>query len=90
MDHGTVKTSAIFIASGDTTSVYRSLEEMPEDLRKKLAAITSSSNCATVLIADRRGIEELERSRLGMAGRSTGAARLLRRLAAALRRLFGR
>ncbi len=61
MDRGTVKSSTIFIAAGNQTSVYRSVEEVPTPLRKKLTTSTSSVNSATILIADRRGREEIAR-----------------------------
>ena len=61
MDRGTLKTSAIFIATTEKTAVYRTLEEIPAALRKKLAKSTAGSNCATVVIADQRGAEELSR-----------------------------
>jgi hypothetical protein len=64
MNHGTVRTSAIVIATGRRTSVYRTLEEVPPRLRRKLAQSTSGSNAATVIIADRRGAEELLQSRV--------------------------
>lgn len=59
MDRGKVKTSAIFIATAGKTSVYRTLEEVPAALRNKLVKSTAGANSATVLIADRRGAEEL-------------------------------
>lgn len=61
---GTVKTSAILIADGRRTAVYRSVEEIPPELRRKLAETTAGSNAATVLIADRRGAQELLRANL--------------------------
>ena len=39
--------------------VYRTLEEVPPELRKKLSESTSSLNSATVLIANRGGREKL-------------------------------
>jgi len=63
-DRGTVKTSAILIADGRRTAVYRTVDEMPPELRRKLAESTAGSNAATVLIADRRGAQELLRANL--------------------------
>ena len=54
-----VKSSAIMIATGDQVKVYRTLEEVPPELRKKLSESTSSLNSATVLIANRGGREKL-------------------------------
>ncbi len=61
-DRGTVKTSAILIADGHRTAVYRTLDEVPPELRRKLAESTVGSNAATVVIADRRGAQELLRA----------------------------
>ena len=54
-----VKSSAIMIAIGDQVKVYRTLEEVPPELRKKLSESTSSLNSATVLIANHGGRERL-------------------------------
>lgn len=61
MDRGTLKSSTIFIATRDRTEVYRTLEEIPVGLRRRLRNLTSGGNAATVLIADRRGARELLR-----------------------------
>ena len=61
-DQGTVKTSAILIADAHRTAVYRNVDEVPPELRRKLAESTAGSNAATVLIADRRGARELLRA----------------------------
>lgn len=62
----TAKSSTIFISSGDdTTRVYRSVEEIPAALRRKLQDSTHGINSATILIADKRGREELVRALQG-------------------------
>ncbi len=61
-EKGTVKTSAIVIATGRKTRVYRRMEDVPPSLRRKLMKSTEGSNAGTVLIADRRGAEELMRA----------------------------
>ncbi len=61
----TARSATIFIASGNETNVYRSVEEVPPDLRKKLVETTSGLNSATILIADKRGREELLRALQG-------------------------
>ena len=70
MHRVTVKTSTIFIAKGNRTRVYRSVSEIPQRLRKELEESTNSFNSATILIADRRGREEILRA----AGPTLGAA----------------
>ena len=59
MNRVTVKTSTIFIAKGGRTRVYRSVSEIPPQLRKDLEESTNSFNSATILIADRRGRQEI-------------------------------
>ncbi len=66
MHRMTVKTSTIFIAKGDRTRVYRSVNEIPQQLRKELEQSTNSFNSATILIADRRGRQEILRALQGM------------------------
>ncbi|MGE5644341.1 MAG: hypothetical protein ACM336_00985 [Acidobacteriota bacterium] len=61
---GTVKTSTILIGAGKRLAVYRKLEEVPPRLRSKLVKSTAGQNAGTVLIADRRGAQELLRARL--------------------------
>jgi len=66
MQRVTVKTSTIFIAKGGKTHVYRSVDEVPPRLRKELEESTNSFNSATILIADRRGREEILRALNGL------------------------
>lgn len=66
MHRVTVKTSTIFIAKGGRTQVYRSVREVPAKLRKQLEDSTNSFNSATILIADRRGREEIVRALNGL------------------------
>ena len=61
------RTSTIIIAMGDKTQCYRSLKEVPASLRRKIASTTSGGNCATLLIADENGQEEIRRSLQGRA-----------------------
>jgi hypothetical protein len=66
MQRVTVKTSTIFIAKGDRTRVYHSVNEIPQRLRKELEESTNGFNSATILIADRRGRKEILRALQGM------------------------
>jgi hypothetical protein len=66
MEVMTARSSTIFIAAGgDQTRVYRSVEDVPVGLRRKLNDSTSGTNSATILIADKRGREELVRALQG-------------------------
>ena len=66
MHRVTVKTSTIFIAKGGKTRVFHSVSDVPAPLRKELEASTNSFNSATILIADRRGREEIVRALNGL------------------------
>jgi hypothetical protein len=61
----TARSSTIFIATGRETRVYRSVEDVPPELRQKLVSCTRGINSATILIADKHGREELVRSLQG-------------------------
>jgi hypothetical protein len=62
MESGVVKTSTVFIASDGVRSIYPSLRDVPEPLRRRLVESTSGRNSGTILIADRRGKEEIEKA----------------------------
>jgi hypothetical protein len=59
---GVMKSSTILISAGETDAVYRSVKEVPAPLRRKLLRSTNGLNSATILIADRRGREEIARA----------------------------
>ncbi|MCU1294748.1 MAG: hypothetical protein JWP08_3598 [Bryobacterales bacterium] len=61
----TAKSSTIFITDREKTNVYRSLGDVPPELRRKLQESTQGINSATILIADKRGKEELVRALQG-------------------------
>ena len=62
MDRPTQKCSTIMISVGDETRVYHSVDEIPPELREKLIESTRGMNSATILIADKRGREEILRA----------------------------
>lgn len=69
MDHServTVKRSTVFISVGNRTEVFGSVEEVPPALRRKLHETTQGINSATILIADRRGREEILKALQGL------------------------
>jgi hypothetical protein len=48
--------------------VYRSVEEVPARLRSQLVKSTNGTNSATILIADRRGRQEIARTMRSLPG----------------------
>jgi C4-dicarboxylate-specific signal transduction histidine kinase len=58
----TARSSAIFIGTSEGTQVFRTVDEVPAQLRRRLEDSVQSVNSATILIADRRGREELMRA----------------------------
>jgi hypothetical protein len=61
----TARSSTIFIATGLGTQVFRSVDQIPPALRRKLQETTRGLNSATILIADKRGRDELVRALQG-------------------------
>ena len=59
---GLIKTSTILISRGESRSVYRSVEEVPESLKRQLIHSTNGLNSATIIIADRRGRKEIAKA----------------------------
>lgn len=47
----------MMIAAGDEQSFYRSVQEVPETLRRRLIETTNSENSGMIVIADRAGKE---------------------------------
>jgi hypothetical protein len=58
----TKKCSTIVISTGDRTRFYRSMAEVPSELRRQLERSTQGADSATILIADERGRKELVRT----------------------------
>ncbi len=67
-----LKTSTILISSDHAEGVYHSVREVPEPLRRKLLRSTSGLNARTILIADRRGQQEITRALHSMPEASDG------------------
>ena len=59
---GVVKTSTILISSGERQTVYRSVEEVPDSLKRQLIRSTNGLNSATIVIADREGSKEIAKA----------------------------
>jgi hypothetical protein len=55
----TYKTSTILVSTGKRTRVFRSIEDMPEGLRKRVTENIVGPNSRTLVVADRRGREYL-------------------------------
>jgi hypothetical protein len=58
----TWKTSTVFVAIGEQTKVYRTMEEMPFAVRQRLSEKVKRWNSATIMIADQRGRDVLVRA----------------------------
>jgi hypothetical protein len=52
---GIVKTSSVMIATASENNFYRSVQEVPESLRRRLIETTNSESSGVVVIADRAG-----------------------------------
>ncbi len=74
VERGTIKTSAIYVATDEGTSVYRTLQEVPPSLRRKVAELAFRPDTRTLLIADRRGLREFLRARRARVERIRQAA----------------
>ena len=69
MESVTFRTSTIVVATQKRTKVYRSLEDVPRPVQKRLMEITSGPNARTLIIANRKGHERLLKALKGL-GRS--------------------
>ena len=77
-----LKTSTILVSKGNRTQIFHSLSDVPPILRRELDESTNSFNSATILIADRRGKEEILKALNGLP--SSLRSRLATSLAPAL------
>jgi|SRR4051794_29367551 hypothetical protein len=55
----TYKTSTILVSMGRRMRVFKSIEEMPDGLKKRVTENMSGPNSRTLVVADRRGREYL-------------------------------
>lgn len=62
INYGLVKTTSVLIASDEVNAIYSSLQDVPEPLRRRVQASTTGRNSGTIVIADRRGKEEIEKA----------------------------
>jgi hypothetical protein len=62
------------ISTGGADLVYRSVEEIPPGLRTRLLKSTSGGNSGTILIADRRGRQEIAKAVGKLPGSRNGSS----------------
>ena len=72
------QSSTVLISAEGADKVYRSVEDVPFPLRHRLLKSTNSPNSATILIADRRGRQEITKAMRSLPG--TGQRRLMQSL----------
>ena len=65
----TVRSSTIFVAEGDRTEVFRSMDDVPLDTRERLLRSTTGAGAATIFIANKGGRRELARRLKGLPSR---------------------
>src|SRR4051794_33966119 len=65
---GMFQTSTVLISTSGREQVYRSVDEVPAGLRTRLLKSTNGANSATILIADRRGRQEIARAMRNLPG----------------------
>jgi len=58
-DQQFVKSSAVLISSGKNVRLYRSVDDVPGRLRKRLIESTNGINSGTILIANRAGRDRI-------------------------------
>jgi len=54
------KFSIVYISRGEKTEVFHSVEEIPEELKKRIARSARGSQVETLLIANEKGREMLQ------------------------------
>ena len=75
---GVFQSSTVLISTEGPDKVYRSVEDVPYPLRHRLLKSTNSQNSATILIADRRGRQEIAKAMRSLPG--SGQRRLMQSL----------
>ena len=75
---GVFQSSTVLISADGADKVYRSVDDVPYPLRHRLLKSTNSPNSATILIADRRGRQEIAKAMRNLPG--TGQRRLMQSL----------
>ena len=75
---GVFQSSTVLISAEGADLVYRSMDEVPGPLRSQLLKSTNGANSATILIADRRGRQEIAKAMRQLPG--TGQRRLMQSL----------
>lgn len=68
------KLFVVYIASGDKTEVFRSIEDMPDSLRQKLVRVARTSQIDTLVIANEKGREMLQAEGLAKQARQAAPA----------------
>lgn len=64
----TLRCATVFVTEGDDTVVYRSVDEIPEEVRTRLEE-KSRAGTATIFIANRGGRDELAKRLRGLPSR---------------------
>jgi hypothetical protein len=70
-----MKTSTIVVSAGESTAVFRSLKEVPPALRRRLRRSVNGAHSGVILIADKRGREQLARAMRRLPESGKGSAR---------------
>jgi hypothetical protein len=76
----TVKCSTVLVSMGNQLRAYSSVDEVPAEIRRRFLEPSERLRTATILIADQKGREELERAARiqGVAGVDVRPRRWLR------------
>jgi hypothetical protein len=61
----TIKSSTVFVALGEETRVFRSVEDVPAEWRRRFEKPRGGIKPQTILIADRRGRDEIMKALQG-------------------------